>query len=87
MPAVGTAAACSKVRLAGIRTMFRPLTYSANAPDREPNTRSPTSMWVTLAPIASTSPATSTPRTVVFGRRRPSLRRARYGLPRSMCQS
>ena len=46
-----------------------------------PNTRSPTSNSVTAAPTASTSPASSCPRIVRFGRRSPDWNRQMNGSP------
>ncbi len=49
------------------------------APERTPKTSSPTSNSVTAAPTASTSPASSMPRILRFGRRRPVKKRAKNG--------
>ena len=81
--AVGTAAACSKVRLAGLRTTVPAThTYSAKAPLLvPPNTVSPGRRSVTVAPTASTVPAKSAPGTGCLGRRSPAAGRAMYGRP------
>ena len=69
----GTAAACAKVRLAGLGASLsgRALAYSAKEPSAMPNTSSPTCSVVTAGPVASTRPATSRPRTRVLGARIP----------------
>ena len=76
--AVGTAAACSKVRLAGlVTTVRRTHTYSAKAPLLvPPNTSSPGRTSVTALPTASTLPAKSAPGTVCLGLRSPIVGRA-----------
>src|SRR5215472_6969530 len=72
-PEMGTAAACSKVRLAGLATSLpgRAHTYPANDPPPIPNTSSPRWNPVTFVPTASTRPATSLPRTRTLGVRSP----------------
>ena len=79
-PARGTPAACWKVRLAGLnaRSFSGADTYSAKPPDpTKPKTSSPGRNRVTELPTASTSPATSVPRTDCFGLRSPvAIRRA-----------
>src|ERR1051326_3156944 len=69
-PATGTPAACSNVRLAGFgASSSSPAdAYSAKAPWQPPYTSSPGRNRVTLWPTASTTPATSTPRTLIRGR-------------------
>ena len=88
-PAMGTAAACSKVTSGGFtaKSSSVPRTYSAKAPPLEPNTSSPGRSCVTLAPTSSTRPATSRPGMLLFGRRSPNERRMKYGSPRTRCQS
>ena len=77
MAATGTAAACSKVILAGFSTKApadaHP--YSAKAPRHVPNTASPGWNCGTFLPTASTCPDTSTPRRVTFGLRNPAAMR------------
>ena len=70
---MGTAAACSKVRVAGFGAALRSRThaYSAKEPSQMPNTASPGRNRVTVLPTASTRPATSLPRTRVLGFRSP----------------
>ena len=67
--AMGTAAACSKVRLAGFGTTWSCAAhaYSAKAPRTRPSTSSPGRRSRTFAPTDSTTPAASTPATRVFG--------------------
>src|SRR5439155_9733959 len=70
----GTVAACSKLRLVGFNARSRSGadTYSANPPSpTKPKTSSPGRNRVTALPTASTSPATSLPRSVWFGLRTP----------------
>ena len=64
IPAMGTAAACSKLRAAGFvtRLVSAVAAYSAKAPWHHPKTSSPAWNCVTAAPTASTTPATSEPR-------------------------
>ena len=78
-----TAAACSKVRLAGLSTNWSSLAdaYSAKAPVHHPNTSSPGRSCVTSLPTASTVPAMSVPGTWFFGLRSPVASRMRYGEP------
>lgn len=89
LPASGTAAACSNVRLSGFgsTTSWEAHTYSANAPSASPNTSSPGRSRVTSLPTASTRPAKSVPRIRSFGARSPNTSLARYGSPRMRCQS
>ena len=63
-----TAAACSKVRLAGFSTKWSSLAdaYSANAPVHHPKTSSPGRSCVTSLPTASTVPAMSVPGNLVL---------------------
>ncbi len=89
-PAIGTAAACSKVTVPGLEAICRSLaqTSSAQAPEpTQPNTSSPGAKPVTSAPTASTTPATSAPGIGSFGTRSPAWARAMYGVPVVMCQS
>src|SRR2546429_407925 len=91
-PAMGTAAACSKGRLAGFGASAPSDTaaYSAKAPPSrfaEPKTASPGRNRVPLEPTASTCPATSVPRTRFFGLRSPYIGRAMYGRPAMIAQS
>jgi hypothetical protein len=81
--AQGTAAACSKVRLAGLATTVPAThTYSAKAPlVVPPNTASPGRRSVTVLPTASTVPAKSAPGTGCLGPRSPAAVRAMYGRP------
>ncbi len=78
-----TAAACSKVRLAGFSTTWPSLAdaYSAKAPVHHPNTSSPGRSCVTSLPTASTVPAMSVPGTWFLGLRSPVASRMRYGEP------
>ena len=89
VPDTGSAAACGKVRLAGFGTSLSgPVTASsANEPSAVPITSSPGSTSVTFAPTASTVPATSHPRTRIFGRRNPIASRAMYGIPVIRCHT
>ena len=75
LPASGIAAACSKLRLAGLRstTSVRAHTYSAKAPSASPYTSSPGWSVVTPGPTASTTPAKSRPPNL--GRRAPQAHR------------
>ena len=87
---MGTAAACSKVRPAGLGTTRSAAAqaYSANAPRQNPSTSSPVRSPRTFAPAASTTPAASIPATRAFGLVRPTpMSRATSGSPRKMCQS
>src|SRR5215210_7203655 len=90
-PAIVTAAACSKVSLAGLGTTrsASARAYSANEPSKRPSTSSPARTSRTFAPTASTTPAPSTPTTGGFGLVSPTtpMSRATYGSPRTMCQS
>src|SRR6266496_3488979 len=90
-PAIGTAAACSKVRLTGLGTSLSAsaCAYSANAPRQKPSTSSPCRSPRTFAPTASTRPAASTPATRAFGLVSPTspMSRAMRGSPRITCQS
>ena len=67
----GTAAACSKLRFAGIGASLSGCAgaYSANAALLVPYTASPGWRSVTFAPTASTTPASSEPSPAVFGAR------------------
>ena len=78
-----TAAACSKVRLAGLRTNWSSLAvaYSAKALVHQPNTSSPGRRPFTSVPTASTVPAMSVPGTRYFGLRSPVAIRMRNGEP------
>src|SRR5919106_5025482 len=67
---------------------------SANVPwgavavsHKDPNTSSPGWRSVTFLPTASTTPATSVPRTGVEGCRSPDLSRRMYGIPVTVTQS
>ena len=88
-PAIGTVAACSKVRLAGFRASSSSdaAAYSAYEPVDAPKTSSPGLNRVTALPTAATCPATSVPRTPIFGLRRPYTGRAMYGSPLITAQS
>jgi hypothetical protein len=74
-PEMGTTAACSKLRLAGLAAKWSSpaQAYSAKEPSHQPNTSSPGWNRVTLLPTASTRPATSMPRTGSLGLRSPSV--------------
>ena len=61
-PAIGTAAACSKVRFAGIGTMLAPADVLGERTRPRAEHRVAGLMCVTFAPTASTTPATSMPR-------------------------
>src|SRR5918911_1406914 len=81
---IGTAAACSMVRLAGFGAKLSAgaHAYSARVPVvLQPNTSSPSSSPCTFLPTASTRPATSAPGTPLRGRRSPNARRRTYGTP------
>src|SRR4030095_9445183 len=67
---VGTDAARSKVRLAGLgaRVSSRADARSAKEPSQVPNTSPPSRNRVTFLPTASTVPATSAPRTRAVAR-------------------
>ncbi len=74
MAAMGTAAACSKVRFTGLAASRRSgtVTYSAKLPaGSNANTSSPGRNRVTSAPTASTVPAMSQPSTLYRGCRLP----------------
>ena len=88
-PETGTAAACSKEMLAGLRTSVSvvPIANSAKEPLTSPITSSPGRRSVTFAPTASTRPATSLPRTAAFIFLNPGMSRAKYGLPVMMCHT
>src|SRR5215218_809504 len=88
-PEIGTAAACSKVRLPGFSASWPSGTeaYSAKDPSHQPKTASPGRSWATLGPTASTRPATSKPGTGCFGLGSPYRMRATYGRPRTVSQS
>ena len=84
--AMGSAAACSNVRLAGFGATLSSAAhaYSAKAPRTKPNTSSPGCSPCTFAPTASTTPAASLPTTGIFGLVSPiPMSRATYGSPRS----
>ena len=88
--AMGSAAACSNVRLAGFGATLSSAAhaYSAKAPRTNPNTSSPGCSPRTFAPTASTTPAASLPTTGIFGLVSPiPMSRATFGSPRRMCQS
>jgi hypothetical protein len=72
-PEMGTAAACSKVRFAGLGASLsdRAQAYSAKEPSQVPNTSSPGRNRLTFSPTASTRPATSLPRMRALGFRSP----------------
>ena len=62
--------------------------YSAKEPLEVPNTSSPAWNCVTFGPTASTTPATSMPRTRTLGARNPKpTTRSKYGRPVMTCQS
>ena len=84
-----TAAACSKVRLAGLRTSCASGTAasSANAPAHQPKTSSPGRSRSTPVPTASTVPAISVPGMGCFGLRRPVAKRMTNGEPDTRIQS
>ena len=89
-PAIGTAAACSKLTLAGF-TGERAVLADADVL-RERSVADPEDIVAGLEPLdrfaaASTVPAKSVPTRWPFGCRRPSWRRSRYGVPTSECQS
>ncbi len=87
---MGSAAACSNVRLAGLgATLFSAAhANSAKAPRTNPNTSSPGCSPCTSAPTVSTTPAASVPTTGIFGLVSPiPMSRATFGSPRTMCQS
>src|SRR5215211_1520482 len=73
MPEMGTAAACSKLRFAGLGAKRSALAqaYSAKEPSHVPYTRSPCLSWLTFLPAASTVPAASMPRMRILGWRKP----------------
>src|SRR6266568_119396 len=86
---VGTAAACSNVRLTGLSASlsFPAHAYSAQAPLHAPNTSSPGRNCFTLVPTASTCPATSNPGIPCFGLSSPVTRRMANGAPLTPKQS
>src|SRR2546426_2504210 len=88
-PEMGAAAACSKVSLGGFGTSLsgRAMASSAKEPSTLPITSSPGRNAVTAEPTASTRPATSQPRTLIFGLRNPTTRRAKYGFPVMRCHT
>src|ERR687897_1406427 len=93
-PDMTDAAASSKLSLPGFSMSWDAgaTVYSANAPVRalshnEPNTSSPGWKSVTFVPTASTTPATSVPRTGVDGFRSPNFSRRTYGTPVTVAQS
>src|ERR687898_1446031 len=89
-PEIGTAAASSKDSPGGFAATFPtgPTANSANEPDDEyPITSSPGANPVTAEPTASTTPATSPPRTRALGLRKPNASRAKYGFPSMMCHT
>jgi hypothetical protein len=73
LPEIGTAAACSKERFAGLRASLagRAATYSAKVLVAIPYTASPGARPVTAAPTASTVPARFRPGLAYVGRRSP----------------
>lgn len=68
---LGRAAACSKVRLAGLAAsrLVLAAVYWANESRQVPNTASPGANPVTSSPTASTVPATAQPATAALGAR------------------
>ena len=62
-------------------------TVASESAQADPNTSSPGCRSVTFPPVASTTPATSLPRTGVFGPRSPERRRRMYGTPATVIQS
>ena len=97
-PAVGTAAASSKLTSGGLSATpaSGAVAYSAKAPPLRhctprmvsANTSSPARKRVTAAPTDSTIPATSVPGTRSFGRRMPEpIRRSAHGRPATTCQT
>ncbi len=79
-PDIGTAAASSNESPSGFGASWSGVAVatSAKAPDcvpMSPNTSSPTRKSVTSLPTASTTPATSDPRTRERGRRSPNAGR------------
>jgi hypothetical protein len=72
-----TAAACSKLRLAGLGAIVPAfaVAYSAKVPSPMPNTSSPTLNPVTPLPTPATRPANSMPRTRALGVRTPTTNR------------
>jgi hypothetical protein len=95
-PDMTDAAASSKVSPTGflmnldagttVNSANVPGVASVSAPD-DPNTSSPGSRSATFLPTASTTPATSVPRTGVEGRRSPDFSRRRYGTLVTVIQS
>jgi hypothetical protein len=92
-PVITDAAASVNVSPAGFLTSWAAgaATYWAKAPARAspvvPSTSSPGARSLTRPPTASTTPATSLPRTGRFGRRSPELTRPMYGTPVTVAQS
>ena len=97
-PAIPAAPAASNETPAGLRTTWAAgaTVSSANVPcgsviraasQSEPKTSSPGRRSSTRAPTASTTPATSLPRTGVDGPRSPALSRRTYGTPAVTIQS
>ncbi len=95
-PDMTDAAASSKVSPRGFLMSWDAGTTvcSAKVPDvarapahDDPNTSSPGRRSVTFVPTASTTPATSVPRTGVRGPRSPDLSRRMYGTPVTVIQS
>ena len=91
VPAIGTAAACPKVRLTGLGTTLSASAgaYPANAPRQKPSTSPPCRSPRTFARAASTCPAAPTPAIQAFGLVSPTspMSRAMRGSPHVMCQS
>jgi hypothetical protein len=69
MKTIGTAAACSKLQLSGIRTREPPAPTASGAtpPMIPPITRSPAFRWLTSSPASITTPAISPPITPAAG--------------------
>ncbi|BAS07042.1 hypothetical protein AHiyo4_04640 [Arthrobacter sp. Hiyo4] len=89
-PEMGATAASSNVRFVGFVATRSSLaqTNSAKDPSHVPNTSSPSWKRVTPAPTASTTPATSRPRTGILGFFSPKpKRRSRYGRPVIRCHT
>jgi hypothetical protein len=72
---MGTTAACSKLRAAGLAARWSSgaLAYSAKEPSHQPNTSSPGRNRVTSGPTAPTIPARSMPSTGTLGWRSPRV--------------
>ena len=86
----GTAAACSKVRFAGLGASLASSAqaYSAKEPSQVPNTSSPGLNRVTSLPTASTRPGDVRARTRCLRRAEPEpVERTRYGRPVMRCQT